>query len=130
METYEYEASKGKEFLLQYIDPKDRTLFGLLRLRIPSQYFTGETPVIPELTGCSIIREIHVFGDQLPIGAPPDGSGQHMGFGKRLLAEAERLVQEQYPMIKKMAVISGIGVRPYYRKFGYEVSGDYLIKSL
>lgn len=128
METTEYDASQGKEFLIQYIDPKDRTLFGLLRLRIPSQYFTGEVPIVPELTGCSIIREIHVFGDQLPIGAPPDGSGQHMGFGKKLLAEAERIVRERYPKIEKMAVISGTGVRPYYRKFGYEIYGEYMTK--
>ncbi|MDD2745604.1 MAG: tRNA uridine(34) 5-carboxymethylaminomethyl modification radical SAM/GNAT enzyme Elp3 [Candidatus Gracilibacteria bacterium] len=128
METTEYDASQGKEFLIQYIDPKDRTLFGLLRLRIPSQYFTGEVPIVPELTGCSIIREIHVFGDQLPIGAPPDGSGQHMGFGKKLLAEAERIVREHYPKIEKMAVISGTGVRPYYRKFGYEICGEYMTK--
>lgn len=61
METMEYDASQGREFFIQYIDQKDRTLFGLLRLRIPSQYFTGEAPIIPELTGCGIIREIHVF---------------------------------------------------------------------
>lgn len=120
MEITEYEASGGQEFLLQYIDPADRTLFGLLRLRIPSQYFTGEMPVMPELEHSAIIREIHVYGDQLPIGAPPDGSGQHMGFGRKMLARAEELVRERYPTVSKMAVISGAGVRAYYRKFGYE----------
>lgn len=102
----------------------------MLRLRIPSQYFTGEDPEIPELKGCAIIREVHVFGDQLPIGAPPDGSGQHMGFGKKMLGEAERIVRETYPAIRKMAVIAGTGVRPYYRKFGYENCGSYLVKEL
>lgn len=85
---------------------------------------------IPELVGCAIIREVHVFGDQLPVGAPPDGSGQHMGFGKKMLAEAERLVQETYPDISKIAVIAGAGARPYYRKFGYENCGTYLIKNI
>lgn len=53
-----------------------------------------------------------------------------MGFGKKLLAEAERIVRERYPKIEKMAVISGIGVRPYYRKFGYTLDGEYMIKIL
>jgi elongator complex protein 3 len=130
LEISEYDASLGHEFLLQFVDPVDRTLFGLLRLRIPSQHFTGETPILPELDGCAIIREIHVFGDQLPVGAPPDGSGQHMGFGKKMLAESEKIIRERYPEIRKMAVISGTGVRPYYRKFGYADSGSYLVKHL
>ncbi len=130
LEIMEYEASKGKEYLLQFVDPRDRTLFWLLRLRIPSQYFTGEDVQIPELNGCAIIREVHVFGDQLPIGAAPDGSGQHMGFGKKMLAEAEHIITKTYPNLSKIAVIAGAWVRPYYRKFWYENCGTYLIKNI
>lgn len=60
-----YEASGGHEYFLQYIDPIDRTIFGLARLRIPSQYFTGEKHFLPVLDGSALIREVHVFGDQL-----------------------------------------------------------------
>ena len=70
MEEYFYEASGGHEYFLQCIDPHDRTIFGLLRLRIPSQYFTGEDHFLPVLEHAGIIREVHVFGDQLPFGAP------------------------------------------------------------
>jgi len=53
------------------IDPVDRTLFGVCRLRIPSQIFTGEHHFIPELDGAALIRELHVFGDQVPVGKNP-----------------------------------------------------------
>ena len=76
----QYAASGGREYFFEFIDPVDATLFALLRLRIPSQYFTGEAPVFEVLKNSALIREVHVFGDQLSIGAPADGSGQHMGF--------------------------------------------------
>jgi elongator complex protein 3 len=135
LEMISYEASGGKEYFLQYIDPVDRTLFGILRLRIPSSYFHQNAEVIFEsLRNAAIIREIHVYGDQLPIGAPPDGSGQHMGFGRKLLEKAEEIVRSEFASIEKIAVISGVGVRGYYRKFGYELSsvddGGYMVKKV
>jgi len=36
LDVQEYEASGGKEYFLQFIDPEDRTLFSLLRMRVPS----------------------------------------------------------------------------------------------
>lgn len=62
-----YEASDGHEYFIQMIDPVDRTLFGICRLRIPSQIFTGEKHFISVLEGAAIIRELHVFGDQIPV---------------------------------------------------------------
>ncbi|MFZ4461470.1 MAG: hypothetical protein ACOYN2_02820 [Patescibacteria group bacterium] len=99
-------------------------------MRIPSQIFTGEKHFIEDLEGAAIIREVHTFGDQLAIGAPSDGSGQHMGFGKRLIEHAETIIRKQYPLIHKIAVISGVGARGYYRKRGYELEGDYMVKYL
>ena len=125
-----YEASGGREYFLQYIDPVDRTLFGLLRLRIPSQIFTGEAHFIEDLQNSAVIREVHVFGDQLPIGSLPNGSGQHQGFGKRLIVRAEEIIRSEFPEIQRMAVISGVGAKPYYRNLGYTDSGTYLSKVL
>lgn len=62
-----YEASDGHEYFLQMIDPADRTIFALLRLRIPSQYFSGEKHFIEVLNSAAIVRELHVFGDQIPV---------------------------------------------------------------
>ncbi len=123
-----YEASDGHEYFLQMIDPNDRTIFGLLRLRVPSQYFSYEKHFIPELENAALIREIHVFGDQIPVGFTGDHSGQHQGFGKKMIAEAERIIREKYPTIEKMAVISGVGVRGYYEKRGYALDGEYMVK--
>lgn len=123
-----YEASDGHEYFLQMIDPSDRTIFGLLRLRVPSQYFSREKHFIPELENAALIREIHVFGDQIPVGFTGDHSGQHQGFGKKMIAEAEKIIREKYPTIEKMAVISGVGVRGYYEKRGYALDGEYMVK--
>jgi elongator complex protein 3 len=102
-----YEASDGHEYFLQMIDPTDRTIFALLRLRVPSQYFSGEDHYIKVLNRASIVRELHVFGDQIPVGRVGNNSGQHMGFGKRLMARAEEIVRTQYPTIEHIAVIAG-----------------------
>jgi elongator complex protein 3 len=102
-----YEASDGHEYFLQMIDPTDRTIFALLRLRVPSQYFSGEDHYIEVLNRAAIVREVHVFGDQIPVGRVGNNSGQHMGFGKRLMARAEEIVRTQYPTIEHIAVIAG-----------------------
>jgi elongator complex protein 3 len=115
----EYKASKGKEVFLQVIN-KDNILFGLLRLRFPGKTF------ISELKDCAIVREIHVYGQTVPIGQK--GEIQHTGIGKSLMAEAEQLARKSG--YKKLAVISGVGVREYYRKLGYKLEGSYMIKEL
>ena len=115
-----YEASDGKEFFMQFVN-KDNILFGLLRLRFP------DNPFMKELDGCAIVRELHVYGQALKIGKKGI-DGQHTGIGKKLMKEAERIVKNNG--YKKLAVISGVGVREYYRKLGYELKGNYMIKNL
>jgi elongator complex protein 3 len=130
LEIQKYDASGGKEYFLQYIDPEDRTIFGLLRLRIPSPYFTGEKHFIPCLEWAALVREVHVFWDQLPLGAPGDGSGQHMGFGKKMMQKAEEIIRKEYGDIRRIAVIAGVGVRGYYTKLWYTLEDEYMIKIL
>ena len=73
------------------------------------------------------IRELHTYGRHTKVGA--DGSqGQHVGFGRRILSEAEKIAKEKG--YKKIAVISGIGVREYYRNLGYTLEGTYMVKGL
>ena len=110
MNTIKYKASKGKEFFLQFKD-KNGTLVGFARLR---------------LSKVAIIRELHVYGEQILIGKK--GSWQHKGYGKKLLKEAERIAKENG--YKRIYVISGIGAREYYRKFGYRKTGYYMSKTL
>jgi len=112
-----YEASGGKEFFLSY---ENGSLAGLLRLRFPRE------PFRPELKEAAIIRELHVYGAEARLGEK--GQVQHEGFGTRLLEKAEAIGRENG--IKRMAIISGVGVREYYRKFGYRLEGSYMCKNL
>lgn len=46
-----------------------------------------------------------------------------------LMEEAERISREEHGSVK-IAVISGVGTRNYYRKMGYELDGPYMSKML
>ena len=117
-----YEASGGTENFISYEDVKQDKLIALLRLRFPGKTF------IPELKGAAIIREVHVYGKQIAVGEHKAGEKQHVGWGTRLMNEAERLARAAG--YKKMAVIAGIGTREYYAKKGYELEGTYMTKVL
>ena len=113
LDVIEYKSSGGKEYFLQFIN-KDNVLFGLLRLRIHE--------------GKAIIRELHVYGQSLKLGEKQKGASQHEGLGKLLMQEAENIVKKH--KIKELPVISGVGVRDYYRKLGYKLQGTYMVKKL
>lgn len=121
LKTIEYLASEGKEYFLEMVN-KDDILFGLLRLRFPSN-----EEFIEELKGAAIVRELHVYGQALKLGGEAERS-QHRGMGKALVLQAEKLSREAG--FKKLAIISGVGVRDYYRKLGYFLEGSYMVKNL
>ena len=81
---------------------------------------------LSELKDAALIRELHTYGEMAPLGQT--GKIQHLGLGKKLLAEAEKIVKQQ--KIKRIAVISGIGVRQYYQKLGYKLEKTYMVKYL
>lgn len=122
----EYPSSNGREFFIEKIDGTDKCL-GFIRLRFPSYlYSTDVTPLFVALKGAAIIRELHVYGKSTPLGGQETKSAQHKGWGEELLSTAEKITREAG--IAKLAVISGIGVREYYRKKGYELRSTYMIK--
>lgn len=125
LRVIEYLASEGKEFFLEYIDPNSETLFALLRLRFPSK---NSQPLFAVLKDSSLIREVHTYGQALSLGKSKINLSQHRGLGQKLIAEAEKISQKHG--YKKIAVISGVGTREYYRKFGYRLSQTYMIKNL
>lgn len=121
----EYSASNGKEIFLSFESEDEKKLYAFTRLR-----FNNESPdFIPELSGCAIIRELHTYGNLLKVNQESENQVQHIGFGQRLMKEAEKIAKEAG--YKKMAVISGIGVREYYKnKLGYHLEGTYMVKGL
>lgn len=121
----DYCANGGWETFLSYEDPEQDILIGLLRLRKCSP-----DTFRPELrSGCSIVRELHVYGSVVPVHARDPTKFQHQGFGMLLMEEAERIAREEHGS-SKIAVISGVGTRNYYRKIGYELDGPFMSKSL
>lgn len=122
-----YTASGGEEYFLQYVNNKDQ-LYALLRLRITEQIKENKKHFISELQDAAIIRELHTYGLALPIETKRKQSPQHKGLGRKLIKKAEEIVKNQG--INKIAVISGIGVREYYKKLGYKQKGTYMVKEL
>ena len=121
-----YKASKGIEYFLEIVN-KDDILFGLLRLRIITPKGVPSVGGDINKEGKAIIREIHVYGQSLKLGEKGKIS-QHKGLGKQLMNEAEKIVKKEN--IKELAVISGIGVREYYKKLGYVLKNTYMVKNL
>ncbi len=122
LETITYETLVGVEHFISFVTSADKVA-GFLRLSLPHSH----TPLlINEIAGAAMIRELHIYGPALSLGDDSNGEAQHLGLGTQLLAEAERLAAEAG--FKKMAVISAIGTREYYRKRGFEVEGLYMTK--
>ena len=119
-----YTACGGEETFISIEDKNEESIAGFLRFRLPSENIFR--PEITEKT--ALIRELHVYGDMIQIGNKNPSIGQHTGFGERLLKEAENLAINNNK--DEIAIISGIGSRNYYRKFGYERKGPYMAKKL
>lgn len=117
-----YASSWGDEIFLQYLTP-ERGIAGFLRLSLPA-----EVPITPELEGAAMIREVHVYGQSLEIGESSEGRAQHLGLGKQLIERAAAIARERG--YTRLAVISAIGTREYYRKRGFSDGHLYQIREI
>jgi elongator complex protein 3 len=115
----EYFASNGKEYFISM--EYENKILGFVRLRIPTRSLH---PVITEKS--ALIRELHVYGQAVSIGHSDSSKTQHKGVGKKLMRKAEEIAKENEK--NKMIIISGVGVRGYYRKLGYNQEGPYMVK--
>lgn len=121
----DYMAVGGREIFLSVEDSSNDIIIGFTRLRIPS-----ENVFRPEITdSTALIRELHIYGQMQNIGKNDDKLWQHQGYGTQLLKKAENIARDEYNK-DKLSIISGIGVRDYYRKLGYERDGPYMSKIL
>lgn len=119
----DYEVTGGKEIFLSIEDTSNDVLIGFTRLRMPSSKVFR-----PEITDKSaLIRELHVYGQMQKIGKSDNRLWQHQGYGAQLIKEAEKIAANEFEK-NKLLIISGIGVRDYYRKLGYHKDGPYMSK--
>lgn len=117
-----YEACMGAEYSLSYEDVENDILIALLRLRFPY------APHRAELKHAALVRDLHVYGELVGLGERKQQSWQHRGYGTHLLRKAEEIAADKG--YRKIAVMSGIGVRDYYARFGYTREGPFMVKTI
>jgi elongator complex protein 3 len=117
-----YETAIGEEIFLQFIT-EDRRIAGFLRLSLPEV-----APITEELRGAAMIREVHVYGVTVGIGEMHAGRAQHLGLGSALIERAAEIATERG--YGKLAVISSVGTRDYYRKRGFVDGELYQVRGL
>lgn len=129
LKRIDYDSSDGKEVFLSLEDSDKKVLFGYLRLRKLAKPHRKELKE-KDGTPSAIVRELHILGQLVDIGRNSDfTTSQHKGYGSRLLEKAEEIVKSEFGM-NSISIISAIGTRQYYKKFGYELNGPYVSKKL
>jgi elongator complex protein 3 len=123
--SHEYKASGGVERFISVEDDETDVLVAFLRLRIPS-----DEAHRPEVDPASaIVRELHVYGQMVPVGESLADGWQHKGWGGVLMSEAEHIASEEYDA-RKLLVMSALGAKTYYVRLGYRRDGVYMSKPL
>ena len=115
-----FKASDGWEYFINAASKDRSTLYGFVRLRIGADTWEH----------CAMIRELHVYGTLCDLKKTFHQSTQHKGLGALLMSIAE--AKAYMSGVYTLAVISGVGVRNYYRRLGYRYTshGHYMIKSI
>jgi elongator complex protein 3 len=113
-----YRASESDEYFISFANADQSKLYGFARLRLAAGCPLKQT---------ALLRELHVYGELVPVGSP-NAKIQHRGLGQRLMKQAETIAR--LAGYRRLAVISGVGVRNYYRKLGYRLAKTYLVKAL
>ncbi len=120
-----YYASDGEEHFISLEDKSHDVIVGYLRLRDLRSTYRPELSREP----CMIVRELKVLGREAPLSERTSEAFQHRGYGKKLLSEAERICNETYDK-KYLFVLSGIGVKQYYKNLGFSEDGPYMKKKV
>ncbi|KKQ28216.1 MAG: Histone acetyltransferase Elp3-like protein [Candidatus Magasanikbacteria bacterium GW2011_GWC2_37_14] len=150
--TDKYETTGGTEYFLSYEDKNRQVVFAFLRLRLPTVIASparagrGNPNVLNTSMGIAsspsgasrndtaFIRELHTYGQLMTLkhehikALKQKNDVQHTGFGKKLVLEAEKIAKKNH--YQKLSIISGVGVRGYYRKLGYKLEKTYMTKKI
>lgn len=124
-----YETTGGAEYFLSFEDLNRTSVYGFLRLRLPTNTSQEKLlELMPEIRDAAFIRELHVYGQLVSIGEHDDAANQHKGLGRQLVDAAEKIARKNG--YKKLAIISGVGVREYYKKLEFTLENTYMTKNL
>lgn len=127
LDDYVYHPAGAEEHFLSFVTPDDK-IAGYLRLALPPAMPPNLAARLPELAGAALVREVHVYGQSLPVGGEQRGAAQHVGLGTELLEHASAIAREHgYP---RLAVIAAVGTRRYYQSRGFQHHGLYMVKAL
>ena len=133
-ETLIYPTDLTLQYFLSAVTPSGR-LAGFLRLSLPKrqdQVASALRPcleaIVDEIAECAMIRQIHVYGPALSVGADSVGEAQHSGIGQRLITRACTIARGHG--YRRLAVIAATGTRDYYRRWGFELGQLYMTMSL
>lgn len=119
-----YPAGNAEEHFISFVTLEDR-IAGFLRLSLPLK---GNLSGDEELNGAAMIREVHVYGQSLELGAEGQGLAQHSGLGTRLIEYAASLAKEHG--YARLAVIASVGTRHYYAGRGFRLGRYYMLRDL
>jgi elongator complex protein 3 len=121
------QEASSEEHFISFVTPDDK-IAGYLRLSLPLSIDNVRNVALPDLAGCAVIREIHVYGQALGIGSEKEGAAQHIGLGTKLIEEAVRISSDRG--FNNLAVISAVGTRNYYRSRGFKDGIIYQIRNI
>ncbi len=125
LEDLVYASRAGEEHFLSFRGREERVA-GFLRLLLPAG--GEEDPGLEETRGAALVREVHVYGQALPIGGRGEGAAQHRGLGRRLMERAEEIARARG--FRKVSVIAAVGTRAWYASLGYRLEGTYMVRDL
>jgi elongator complex protein 3 len=123
-----YTTTGAEEHFLSFITADDK-LTGFLRLSLPKTTGEGYPDTgMGDLQNAAIIREVHIYGQSLEVGDQQDGAAQHTGLGTALINWSEEIARENG--YARLAVISAVGTRQYYKGRGFERGKLYMVKEI
>jgi elongator complex protein 3 len=123
-----YPTDLTREYFLEFstgpTSDEPGLIAGFLRLSLPKTPDGGSRAFIDEIRNSAMIREVHVYGPALSLGADRPGAAQHAGLGTQLIDTAKAI--SRGAGFARISVIAATGTRAYYAERGFEQGELYM----
>ena len=128
LQVYSYTTDLTQEHFLHFVTTdaheEPGLIAGFLRLSWPLQPDAGSRAFLDEIAESALIREVHVYGPALGIGAESDANAQHAGLGTLLMDAAKQMSRDAG--FSQISVIAATGTRGYYAARGFSQGELYM----